>query len=231
VLLERLWWHRARLRPLRPDTPLTRALQVLVERRRQLVDEKTAFTNRITDQLKQYFPQVLEWFDDLDAPLVAAFLERWPTLPQLQTARPEEILALLQGHKQSLAIAPSPAPGTDRKAQPLTVDPAIVEPAVLVVETLLQGVRALRAGIRKLDEEIKKRFAQHPDAALWESFPGAGQVFAPRLLAAFGSQRERYASAGEVQTYTGIAPVISRSGKSVWVHFRWDSLENACVSC
>jgi len=221
LLLELLWWHRARLRPLRPDTPLTRALQVLVERRRQLVDEKTAFTNRIIDQLKQYFPQVLEWFDELDTPLVAAFLERWPTLPQLQTAKPEEILALLQGQNSR-----SPSRNRQRldqiaKARPLTVDPAIVEPAVLVVETLLQVVRALRAGIRKLEEEIEKRFAQHPDAVIWESFPGAGQVFAPRLLAAFGSQRERYASAGEVQTYTGIAPVISRSGKSVWVHFRW----------
>ena len=46
-------------------------------------------------------------------------------------------------------------------------------------------------------------------------------MLAPRLLAAFGSQRERYASAEEVQTYSGIAPVMKRSGKKKWVHFRW----------
>jgi len=40
------------------------------------------------------------------------------------------------------------------------------------------------------------------------------------LLAAFGSQRERYGSAGEVQAYCGIAPVMERSGKKKWVHCR-----------
>ena len=44
---------------------------------------------------------------------------------------------------------------------------------------------------------------------------------APRLLAAFGSQRERYQDAGEVQTLSGIAPVIESSGKVRWVHFRF----------
>ena len=43
----------------------------------------------------------------------------------------------------------------------------------------------------------------------------------PRLLAAFGSQRDRYASADEVQIYSGIAPITERSGKMKWVHFRW----------
>ena len=44
---------------------------------------------------------------------------------------------------------------------------------------------------------------------------------APRLLAALGSQRDRYASAEEVQKYSGIALVTERSGKKKWVHFRW----------
>jgi hypothetical protein len=46
-------------------------------------------------------------------------------------------------------------------------------------------------------------------------------VLAPRLLAVFGSQRERYENAAEVQTFSGIAPVTERSGKSSWVHFRF----------
>jgi hypothetical protein len=44
---------------------------------------------------------------------------------------------------------------------------------------------------------------------------------APRLLAAFGSERERYQNAAEVQTLSGIAPVTESSGKSSWVHFRF----------
>jgi transposase len=55
---------------------------------------------------------------------------------------------------------------------------------------------------------------------LFEALPGAGAVFAPRLLVAFGEQRERYASADELQKYAGIAPVTERSGNTSWVHWR-----------
>ena len=39
------------------------------------------------------------------------------------------------------------------------------------------------------------------------------QHLAPRLLAAFGEQSERFQGAGELQKYSGIAPVTERSGK------------------
>lgn len=50
ILLDLLILHRDRLRVLEPDTEQTRKLQVLVENRRQLVDARTAQTNRIIDQ-------------------------------------------------------------------------------------------------------------------------------------------------------------------------------------
>ena len=50
--------------------------------------------------------------------------------------------------------------------------------------------------------------------------PGAGSILAPRLLVAFGEQRERYASAAQLQQYAGVAPVLERSGKKCWVHWR-----------
>jgi hypothetical protein len=43
----------------------------------------------------------------------------------------------------------------------------------------------------------------------------------PRLIVAFGTRRERYSSAKEIQAYSGIAPVRERSGKTAWTHFRW----------
>ncbi|WP_414648641.1 transposase [Edaphobacter sp.] len=41
------------------------------------------------------------------------------------------------------------------------------------------------------------------------------------MLAAFGSQRDRYQTAADLQTFCGISPVTERSGKSKWVHVRW----------
>ena len=47
----------------------------------------------------------------------------------------------------------------------------------------------------------------HLDSALFDSPPGTGPVIAPRLLVALGSDRERFAGAGEIQSYSGIGPV------------------------
>ena len=59
LLLDLLLQHRDKLHRLSPDTEATRRVQNLVEERRQLVDEKTAQTNRLTNHLKIYFPQIL----------------------------------------------------------------------------------------------------------------------------------------------------------------------------
>jgi transposase len=56
---------------------------------------------------------------------------------------------------------------------------------------------------------------------LFESFLGAGPTLAPRLLAAFGSDRSRFADAASLHQYSGIAPVTERSGNACWVHRRW----------
>ena len=55
----------------------------------------------------------------------------------------------------------------------------------------------------------------HYYLASFALLPGAGPALAPRLLAAFGSQRERYRNAAEVQTYSGVAPVSDANGTLV----------------
>src|SRR3979411_1410496 len=107
------------------------------------------------------------------------------------------------------------------QAIPAIRDRAVIEAKSTVVKVMVQLVRSLVEGIAALDEKIEEAAAAHPDFFIFESLPGAGAVMAPRLLAAFGSQRERYGSANEVQAYTGIAPVTEKSGKKKWIHFRW----------
>jgi hypothetical protein len=71
-----------------------------------------------------------------------------------------------------------------------------------------------------LDQHIEQLVASHPDHALFASLPGAGPVMVPRLIVAFGTRRERYETAFQMQCYSGIAPVKEASGNSEWVHFR-----------
>ena len=221
LLLELLLQHRDKLRRLSPDSEATRRVQNLVDERRNLVDEKTAQINRLTHQLKIYFPQMLEWFEQLDTELVCALLERWPTLEELQKVPPERLRTFF--HKQRCRypeLIERRLVGI-RQAIPAIRDRAVIEAKSAVVKVSAQVIRSLVRGIADLDSKIEEAAAAHPDFFIFESLPGAGAVLAPRLLAAFGSQRARYASAEEVQTYSGIAPVMKRSGKKKWVHFRW----------
>ena len=78
----------------------------------------------------------------------------------------------------------------------------------------------LHGQIAGLDRRLKQLFADQPDSAIFDSLPGAGPALAPRLMAAFGSDRSRYTRAEEMECYSGIAPVRASSGQSQYVHFR-----------
>ena len=43
----------------------------------------------------------------------------------------------------------------------------------------------------------------------------------PRLIVAFGTDRDRWEDAGALTSFSGIAPVTGRSGHSEWIHFRY----------
>ena len=221
LLLELLLQHRDKLRRLSPDSEASRRIQNLVEERRNLVDEKTAQTNRLTNHLKIYFPQMLDWFERLDTELVCALLERWPTLEELQKVPSARLRAFFLKHRcRDQELIDRRLVGI-RQTIPAIRDRAVIEAKSAVVKVSAQLIRSLVRGIADLDRKIEEAAAAHPDFFIFDSLPGAGAALAPRLLAAFGSQRERYGSAREVQSYSGIAPVTVRSGKKKWVHFRW----------
>jgi transposase len=80
LALELLRKHQDKLRPWRHADKSTRTLQLLVEPRRKLVNDKTRLLNRLTRTRKAYFPPILTRFQPLDTRLVYAFLQQWPTL-------------------------------------------------------------------------------------------------------------------------------------------------------
>lgn len=221
LLLDILIRHRDKLRRLNPDTAETRTLQFLVEERRKLVHEKTRYSNRLTAHLKMYFPQVLDWFDDLGCSIAADFLLRWPTLEVLQRARPSTLERFFIDHNSRNAERIRERLEQIRRAVPATKDQAVLASSSAAVVAWAGLLRPLLEMIKTFDERIDSLARQHPDYTLMNSFPGAGPVLTPRLIAALGTQRDRYQSADELQCYSGIAPVVASSGKQRWVHWRW----------
>ncbi len=221
LLLELVTLHRDKLRAWLPDDELTRTITLLVEYRRQLVATQTSLSNRLTSLLKLYYPQALAWAGELTTVQACDFLQRWPTLAQVQQAPPAKLRQFYLAHGCRKADVIEQRLQEIKLAQPLTRDGAVITASVLMVQATTTQLRPLMEAIARMEKQIAELFRQHADHELFSSFPGAGPVLAPRLLAALGADRGRFAAATEVQQLSGIAPVMERSGKTCWVHRRW----------
>ena len=220
-ILEILTKHRDLLRPLNPDTPETRLLSRLVEDRRKLVNLRSSHMEALSASLKEYFPQALELVsDNLKSRLAHDLILKWPSFQALQKAKPSQIKTFYYGHnvrspeliQKVLQIAKSP--------HALTADAAIVESGSRLSQAYARSIQTLNAEINKYDQRIEQVFQAHPEAKLYTDLPGAGPVMAPRLCAFFGTDRSRYETARNVNSFTGVAPVTKKSGKSRVVYFR-----------
>jgi transposase len=221
LLLEFLRKHPERFRPWVADDAQTRHIALLNEHRRRLVDDRTALTNHLTSLLKGYFPEALRWTEDLRTPLAWDFLAQFPSLERAQQASRLAIRKVYRAHTRRTPEQLEARWEEIQSARPLTTDRAIIESSVLRVGILVEQLRTVGAGIERVERQLGDLFATHPDHALFQSFPGAGKALAPRLLAAWGSDRQRFASAANMQCFAGPAPVTVRSGKSKWVHRRF----------
>jgi transposase len=220
LLLELVQTHRDRLRAWQPDDERTRQLRLLTEFRRKTVDGRTRLTNELNDRLKSYFPQARDWAGDLRSPSACEFLRRWPTLEDIQHASRAELQQFYDDHRRLSTEERKNLLIQINQAQPLTRDQALVKASALMAQALAEQLATVLAVIKRLEDELQKLFSQHPDHDLFEGLPGGGEALAPRLAVAFGSDRDRYQSAQEIQKFSGVAPVTEMSGKTKWVHWR-----------
>lgn len=219
--LDYLLKHPTALKPLVPDNVETRILQRLVEDRRVLVSEKVRLTNRITAALKSYFPQALQWFDDIDTQIFCDFVQQWPTLNAAQKARASTLTKFFKSHRCVRQNVIDKRIKAIKGSMPLTEDEGVLIPFERLANVFVCQLSQVITAIHEYDLEISRCFKHHCEYELFESFPGAGPVFGPRLLAAFGTNRERFNSADEVNRLSGVAPVLNRSGKYTWTHWRY----------
>jgi len=214
LLLDIVTNHRDKVRAWVPDKARTRLLQMLVEARRNFVDERTRLTNKLRSALKEYFPQVLEWIEELGSQEVTDFLNKWPTLESVQRAKAETVRKFFAEHGHRNVGRVEERVKAIGAAKELTKDEAIVTAGKMKAQALARQLRPLLESIAGYDGQIAELFEKHPDREVFSSFPCAKEVLAPRLLAAFGEDRSRYDQALDIQNLSGIAPVTKTSGQS-----------------
>jgi len=219
--LDYLLKHPERLREVTLDSEETRIIQQLVEQRKHFLDERVKRTNHIRECLKRYYPLVLELFNDMDTHIFCDFIKRWPNLAKLKSARKRTLVEFFKTHRSANKKLLNQRLKLIHNAMALTEDLGIIIPQQQCVLSLIKQLEVTLGILKDYDNQIANRFDQHKDKALFESLPGAGPVLAPRLLAAIGSDRQRFSDASEIINFAAISPVIVRSGKKSWTHWRF----------
>jgi transposase len=219
--------HHRQLRPWRPDDEQTRGLRLVTEQRRRWVEDRVGLGNQLLQRLKEGYLLALEFQGaDLSSEHFLAFLAQFPAQRELQRASPKQLARWLPKRRR----VPDDPPAEEilrtqiasvRTALPITKDVAVLTANRLAVVHLVAMLRHLNQAIEDCERKIAELLAQHPEAELFASFPGAGPALVPRLVAAFGTDREKFNSAQDIQQLSGIAPITKRSGKTHVVHMRW----------
>ncbi|MBB5350663.1 transposase [Haloferula luteola] len=214
ILMELVRTHGQKLRRRKALDPASRRLNILVENRRGMVDLRVSLSNRLRQALKDTFPQALELIgQEIYTPLATDFLKRWSSLADLQRARLATVRKFYYAHQVRRKDVVERRIRKIGEMVPPTTDDAVLDPARLLIVALCRQLAAVQDSIKSFDKEIVEAFAKHPDAPIFRSLPGAGEGLAPRLAAAFGSDRSRFESASAIQRASGIAPVKITSGK------------------
>jgi len=207
-------------RALKPDDPLTVELRLLCRDEIALIEQRTAFVCQLRAALGEYYPLVLEAFDDWTLPSSWAFVEAFPTPEVLVKAGKRKWEKFLHAHKLYRPETYEKRLGLFAQAQTFCGGPAMTKAKSMLAVAVAGQLRVLQSHLDKFRARIQELFQQHPDHELFESLPGTGEKLAPRLLAELGDDRERFDSPEALQCHGGTAPVSFQSGQVNKVRFR-----------
>ena len=224
VLLDLVENNRHKLRPLFELDAATAKVEQLCVMRRDMVDRRTQLTNQMDGLLKQYFPQALQLVgENMHGEMALEFLKRWPSLVELKSSRMETIKRFYYENNVRSAEVVEQRLQLVKSAKFVMQDQQRSQLWKMDLASLVEHVRVANKHLDLVEKELAVAMKEHPDAGLFTELPGAGPVFAARLLAAFGTNRSRWESAESLQKYSGVAPVLERSGKSCVVRWRYQA--------
>jgi transposase len=202
--------------------PVTQELAQLVSYRRDLVNQRTALANKLTAVLKLYHPLALELLQhDTTTGLAADFILKYPTLRALQEAPLHRVRQFFLGHSCRLTEGLQDRLRQIAATAPVTTQAHWNNPHSFMACALADQLKALVERLDQMEELIAVVAAQHPNAPLAKSVPGAGPALEPRLMAALGTRPERCPSAAALAAHHGVAPRRIQSGTTCVIRRRW----------
>jgi transposase len=200
-------------RPIAGDSPQAEAIKVLARAHQNLIWARNRHTNQLRNALREYYPAALAAFGDLADRDTLAVLSRAPTADAGVRLTVAQIGALLKrgGRKRNLEGRATEIHHTLRSEQ-LTAPAPVAAAFGATTRAAVGIIGALNEQIAHLETELGARFEQHPDADIYLSMPGLGDVLGARVLGEFGDDPNRYATAKSRRNYAGTSPITVASG-------------------
>lgn len=208
-------------RTVAANSELSEAVKVLARAHQNLIWARSAASNALRATLRQYYPGALLAFSDLDDRDTLAVLERAPDPDQGARLSRSVITAALRrgGRQRNLDRRAGQIQAALRVPQPRTT-PVLQHALATVTGSQVAILAALNTQIAELATELGQHFEQHPDAAIYLSLPGLGEVLGARMLGEFGDDPNRYANHKSRRNYAGTSPLTVASGRKKTVHAR-----------
>ncbi|HEY0496575.1 MAG TPA: IS110 family transposase [Kutzneria sp.] len=233
VLADMVRTHAHELRPVAGDSALAEAVKVVARIHKTLIWERTRHVQRLRHALRDYFPAALVAFEDLDAGDTLELLAAAPTPARAARLTRAQISAALTRARRRDVAGKAAAVQAALRAQYLGQPEVVAEAYGASVTALVAVLTVLNTQITVLQGQVQAHFGRHPAAEVIASQPGLAVVLGARVLAEFGVDPHRYASAKARKNYAGTSPVTRASGKKKAVlarHVHNDRLVDAVMA-
>lgn len=207
---------RDQLRPIAGDSDKAQAMRIVARAHQTLIWERTRTFQRLRSTLREYFPGALAAYASLELTSTDAMelLIKAPTPEEAAKLTKPQITTVLAKHRRrnrdQQAAAIQAALREPQLGLPAPVTTAYGTAAVAHARMLI----ALNEQTAALEEQVSAHFLAHPDAEIYLSMPGIGEITGARVPAEFGDDPTRYTSAKARKNYAGTSPVTRASGRT-----------------
>jgi transposase len=213
VLADMVRTDAHQLRPVAGDSAQAQAVKVVARTHKTLIWERTRTAQRLRHALRDYFPAALAAFEDLDAPDTLELLAKAPDPASAARLSISQIsTALKRARRRNISGKAAQIQAALRAGQ-LGQPPAVTAAYAASVRALAAVLVTLNEQVKVMQGQVETHFGQHPAAEIIASQPGLGLVLGARVLAEFGDDPARYASAKARKNYAATSPITRASGK------------------
>ncbi len=200
------------LRPVAGDSALAEGVKVLTRAHQNLIWDRHRQMLRLRAALREFFPAALEAFPDLTAPDALELLAAAPDPDRAaRLSRSTIAAALRRARRRDVEAKAVEVQAALRSAQ-LTQPAELAGAYAATVRASVALIAAINTQITALGKQVEAHFGRHPDAEIYRSQPGLGDLLGARVLGEFGDDPDRYAGARARKNYAGQAPITRASG-------------------